>query len=232
MDYTYLIGVLYSLFFWIFLFFINSNNRKNILLTSLVCAPAGPLSEFWNLKDYWSPTYLFKIAIGQWVFGIEDYLFAFAFSGICYGIYILITKQIGSYVEKKYTWFVSVKLMIIGIIFFVLMFMLTNYLKMNSVYAIVTILFLLSIIIFILHPITFLPSLVTGFIMAAYMFFAYWVFYFRLFPHLINDWWNHEFLSGLYILNIPVEEIIWSFVSGLFIGPTITYCMVGENTSV
>ncbi len=40
-----------------------------------------------------------------------------------------------------------------------------------------------------------------------------------IYPRIISDWWYLQNLSGVLFLGIPLEEIIWFGLFGLFFGP-------------
>jgi hypothetical protein len=45
-----------------------------------------------------------------------------------------------------------------------------------------------------------------------------------LFPGIVQAFWKVESLWGPLVLGIPVEEVAWAFVTGLFAGPLYRLC--------
>ncbi len=72
---------------WVILFILVPRIRVVMLWTGLLFTPAVPISEYWQLKDYWQPIYLINLGTANWRFGLEDCLLAFTFAGISGGIF-------------------------------------------------------------------------------------------------------------------------------------------------
>ena len=85
--YVYAIGLLFFLAVWLGMYIFVPKSRKAILWSSIAWGNAGPISEYWHLKDYWNPVYMLRLEVGKWIFGIEDYLLAFAYGGLAAGIF-------------------------------------------------------------------------------------------------------------------------------------------------
>jgi hypothetical protein len=49
-----------------------------------------------------------------------------------------------------------------------------------------------------------------------------------IFPGWIENSWNFNMISGLTILRVPFEDLIWFFLAGLFIGPLYEYWQEGR----
>jgi hypothetical protein len=76
-------------------YLLAARSRPVTLSGAIACAPAGPLSELWHLRDYWHPERLIDLRLGPWVFGVEDLLFAAAFGGLCAGIFDILARRAG-----------------------------------------------------------------------------------------------------------------------------------------
>ena len=50
-----------------------------------------------------------------------------------------------------------------------------------------------------------------------FLFYKIWI---ALYPNIIQHWWKLENISGILILGVPLEEIIWGFSWGI-VGGTI-----------
>ncbi len=198
--------------------------RNVILWSSLACGPAGPISEYWHKVDYWHPDLIIAIHIGSWTFGLEDYLFAFAFGGICTGIFELVIRRICKagdikYSLKSFITFLGVmlsSLMLMGV--FSLLF------HLNSLLGISISFILITGFIFYRRSTFLFPGLITAFLMLCLMWLFYWGFFLSLYPDIIGKWWFGNALSGITIAKVPIEELIWAGSAGLFIGPAVRYC--------
>jgi hypothetical protein len=193
--------------------------------SSLACGPAGPISEYWHRADYWRPDLLLAINIGNWTFGLEDYLFAFAFGGICTGIFDLLMRRIWQTEDIKFNFESFIRLL--GIVLFSLMLMgaLSWLLHLNSLPAISISFILIAGFIFYKRTIFIFPGLITVLIMMFFMWLFYWAFFLRLYPDVIARWWLRNALSGITLAKVPIEELIWAASAGLFIGPAVRYSL-------
>ena len=219
MKFTYLLGAFYFSVIWMVLFGLFPKERKVIFWSSVACGPAGPISEYWHRADYWRPELLLAVHIGNWTFGLEDFLFAFAFGGICTGIFDLLMRRIWQAEEIRFNLEGFIKLLAIVLFSLMLMGVLSWIFHLNSLPAISLSFILLAGFIFYRRPILLLPGLVAALLMMFFMWFFYWAFFLRLYPDIIGRWWISNALSGITLAKVPIEELIWAASAGLFIGP-------------
>ncbi len=199
--------------------------RNVILWSSFACGPAGPISEYWHRADYWRPDLILAIHIGNWTFGLEDYLFAFAFGGICAGIFDLLMTRIWQAEDIRFNLRGFIKLLAIVLFSLILMGALSWLFHLNSLPAISISFILIAGGIFSRRSAFLLPGLVSALLMMFFMWLFYWGFFLRLYPDLIGRWWLSNALSGITIAKVPIEELIWSASAGLFIGPAVRYSL-------
>ena len=223
--YNYGIGALFFLGIWFVLFTFVRKSRKPMLWSSLALGHAGPISEYWHLKDYWSPTYMLKIHIDTWVFGIEDYLFAFAFAGLCAGIFDLMARKLGQKELARFDPKGFIRLMLLGLACLLAMSALVVFLRLNSLHAIVLAFLVSAAVIMVLRHKWIVPAIQTAFIAAAAMWIFYAGFFLRLFPGIAGEWWNVDALSGMTFTGVTIEEMVWAWAAALFAGPALRYCM-------
>ena len=221
----YAIGVIFSLGIWCILFALLPKSRNPIIWSSFACGGAGPISQYWHIKDYWNPSYLIKIQIGDWIFGIEDYIFAFAFGGLCTGVFDFFIRRTGEEELKKFDIRGYIKYLLLCALCFFSMVALISSFGLNSLHASLIAFLVFSLFIFIQLPGLVLPAVKTSIVLGSYMWVSYWGFYFRLYPDLVEQWWKSTALIGIYLGGVPIEEIIWASIASLFIGPALRYCM-------
>jgi hypothetical protein len=218
-SYAYLIGTLIFGFVWLTLFFVRKDTRKEMLLVSLFIGILAPLWAPWFFRDYWNPLY-------AWFFGIEDFLYGFFAGGIVSVIYeIIFGRRLSKRRTLAYLWtyIFGILLFIAAIVFGVLWHIYTNAIySAFSAYAVFT----LGLLWFRRDLI--LNAFISGFLFVAVTFVFYTLFTF-LFPGIIQAWWQLEYLSGLYILGIPIEELVWAFGMGFAGGPLYEF-IVGRRT--
>jgi len=224
--YTFAIGVSFFVIVWSLMLLFAPKSRKPMLWASLGCGTAGPVSEYWHRQDYWHPTYMYSIEIGNWVFGIEDYVFAFVFGGICAGTFDLILRGVHS--EHRTVidiWGGYFRLTNFGLVCLAALFLLIDGIGSNSLYAISLVFLICTIYVLIKKPEWLPATLMSSVIVATLMWIFYWGFFLQLFPNLVGEWWRPEALSGIALLGVPIEEILWAWAGALFGGPVLHYFM-------
>jgi len=222
--YVYVIGSLFFLAVWLGMYIFVPKSRKAILWSSIAWGNAGPISEYWHLKDYWNPVYMLKLEVGIWTFGIEDYLFAFAYGGLAAGIFDILARGSGEKEFKRFYLLGFIKLLLVVICCLFAMGGMTAFLNFNSLHAIVLTLFAGGMFIIISRPRWTLAAIQTGIVSAIFMWIFYWGFYLRLFPHVVDKWWYQEALIGISFGGVPIEELLWASTA-FFVGPVFRYCL-------
>ena len=81
---------------------------------------------------------------------------------------------------------------------------------------------LLALLIYYFRRDLFIDGLMSGIFLAITMFLAYLIFLY-IFPNAIQKWWFLNNISGILILGIPLEELLWAFSLGLVAGPTYEF---------
>jgi hypothetical protein len=223
---TFLLGALFFTVIWIAFFRLFPKGRTVIFWSSLAWGPAGPISEYWHRADYWHPELIFAVHIGNWTFGLEDFLFAFAFSGICTGIFDLLIRRIWQAEDVTFNLKGFTKLLSIVLLCLMLMGVLSWIFHLNSLPAICISFILLAGYIFYRRSMLLLPGLFTALLIMFFMWLFYWAFFLRFYPDIIGRFWMSNALSGITLAKVPIEELIWAASAGLFIGPAARYSFI------
>jgi len=220
----YLIGDLALLTIWLILFLWRRDVRKEMLIISLIFGLVGLIVDPIYSADWWFPK-----TIGNMMPGIESFLFGFSTAGVASVIYEEIFRKklkIKKTTEKKEArknWRI-LKLGVLGLFLFFFSFFVLN---LNSFYASFPAILIPSLIIWIKRKDLILNSLISGFLIMM----ASLVFYIvpeLIYPGWIAHTWNFEMLSGITILKVPLEDLIWFFLAGLIIGPFYEYWQEGK----
>jgi hypothetical protein len=230
-KFTYLLGAFYFSVIWMVLFGLFPKERKVIFWSSLACGPAGPISEYWHRADYWRPDLIIAIHFGNWTFGLEDYLFAFVFGGICTGIFDLLMRRIWQAEDIRFNFKGFIKLLSIVLFSLMLMGAQSWLFHLNSLPAISISFILIAGTIFYRRSTFLFPGLATGLLMMFFMWLFYWCFFLRLYPDVIDRWWLSNALSGITLAKVPLEELIWAGSAGLFIGPAVRFSLLTSKCS-
>lgn len=232
--------IMATIFFiiWIILFIFLPKCRAAILWTSIMLGMAGPVAEYWLIPSYWRPDYQigltlgnwtfgfedFLITFGNWTFGFEDFLITFAVAGISAGVFENTALKNDFPELPPFKGIILLRIFAICAAGFFLMIILASILKLTPIHAL-----FISVII----PTTLMLygkwKTVKLIIPIALLFgFLFWLFYllfmFPLFPGLIQALWNLYPTFGIMVLGVPIEEILWAFITPLFAGPVYRIC--------
>lgn len=209
-TYAYLIGDLLLGFFWLFLYLFRKDLRHELLITSFVFGVCGPLSEIIYLRDYWKPELLFGNSIG-----VEDFLFGFFIGGIACVLYKEIFHKF--FLKRKdkhnWLWFVPASVVISIVILGGLI-----TLGVNSIYASIFLFGIISLFI-IFYRTDLTAEALGGGVSMLILIILFYSLFIQIFPDVFNRWWMLKNLTGVFIFDIPVEELWWAFAFGTMAGP-------------
>lgn len=210
--YEWLFFSLILLGIWFVIFSSRSLIRREMLWASLLTMPLG-LTEPLFVPEYWNPPSLFDLA-ARTGFDIESLIFSFAIGGIVTVLYEAIFdvrhRKMGEK-EMHHRRHMLHRLAIISPIFaFIPLHFLTN---LNPIYS-------TSIASLVGGVLTLLcrPDLKRKILISALLFLGlYFLFFLSIitfYPYFVN-YWNLPTLSGLLVLGVPVEELMFAFTFGL-----------------
>ncbi len=208
-EYAYLIGDLILAIAWLYLYLSRKDLRHQQMLVSVGCAPLA-LSQYFFYQDYWRPEYLISFHLGQSVFGIEDFFFAFFIGGIGSVLYeVLFHKRHKCGKPRtKAAWFVVCMVAVLFCVFFKL--------GLVTIWANTLSLIIGATVMVLIDRDLRMDCVVS----AACMFFfivGLYEVWLWLFPDLIARFWVGSDLSGIGLLGIPIEELTWFTSWALFV---------------
>lgn len=214
MQYAWFIWSIILLFIWFVVYFSlkNKQSRKEMLYVSLITAFFG-LTEPIFVPKYWNPPSLFNLAQNTG-FDIESLLFSFGIGGVAVVVYELFfksrhkTMSIHEMHKKRHRYHLFA--IFSAPVIFILLFSFTT---LNPIYS--TIFALLGGGIFTWYC---RPDLKRKMIFSAFLFLFLYFVYFQslilIFPGYVENVWNLGAISGILILGIPLEELIFAFSFG------------------
>jgi len=214
-KYGYLAFTLAWLVPWLFFYWRRKDLRKEMIAMSFLIAVLGLFSEYlWWTKDWWHPQTITGTTIG-----LEDALLGFGSGGIAAVFYEeVFKKRIYKYRSKGHT----KGMVLLVVTFFLAMSGLFYFFHLTS-FATTTISFILvSAIVIFLRKDLFLDAIFTGFCAALGAIPIYLLLQY-LSPGFIEHTWTWSSLSGIRFLGIPIEDIIFYFLGGIFISPLYLY---------
>lgn len=213
----YLLGSLFLLTVWLLIFISQKKLRKEMLLASILVTPAA-LSEVFFVPGYWLPD-----TIGNPKLSVEDFIFTFAVGGIVAVVYELFMK--GKVKHQRLCncfsgRFLQGLILGVGVIAIFLAYTLLNINFMYATY--------IGIIVNVILMAITRPDLVKKVLYSGLLFGLFYFLFFSIFDFFIPDFikhWNLNNLSGVILLGVPIEEIIWAFGIGAFLGPIYEYLL-------
>lgn len=210
-KYLYLLLSLYTLAWWLIMYWKRPDLRRALWRTSIAGALAGPVAEVWYFPDYWQPLTL----IGPGKIFIEDFIVGFGIVGMSVGIYDLFfrMKNENGFPSRKKEFLL---MFLVGV---VVMVGGNNVIGWNSVIVSEAAFLLFAAWILIRRPDLLKASLMTGALLTIIMFPIYVILFSWISPHYWDDIWLLAGTSlGKEILHIPLTELIWYFTWGCFGG--------------
>lgn len=215
--YTYLLMNLLLLIVWLFLFAWRKDTRKEMLVMSIIFALAGPMADFIYTQDWWRPLTLTGTRVG-----IEAILFGFVIGGISSVLYETIFKKKVNSARSKNNKRENFNLfLILGIVaalflsgFFIL--------KLNSLLSTILALVISIMIIYIKRRDLIINSVISGLLTVIVAWCVYAVLEI-LTPGWIKSFWYFKNIPDIVLYNMPIDDLLWYFLTGSFIGPLYEY---------
>lgn len=210
--FAYLVGDGISAIFWLTLFLLRRDLRKQQLFTSCFLALLAPLADFlWFYHDYWRPEYIISFKVGQVVLGIESPLTAFLIGGIAAVLYEAVFR-------KRHLFGKPRSLMTATMIFFALVIMATLIkMGLNSIWASSSALISTTALALLIDKDLLKDAILSGILMSLLIIIFYLV-WLTIYPEAIQRFWLAEALSGIKLWKIPIEEIVWFCAAGMSVG--------------
>jgi len=183
-----------------------------MLFLSILFGVGGLAAERIYTSDWWRP-----LTITHTTVGIEDFLFGFWVAGIAAVIYEEIFKKriYKRKIKQERPFFhIGLYCVLLLVIFHSSFF----FFKINSFYSSIVGFVPLTIVIWIKRKDLIWDSLATGFLILFIGFLWFWIPEFFT-PGWVKNYWLLNNLSGIIILKAPLEDLVWGFIAGMFIGP-------------
>jgi hypothetical protein len=198
---------------WLILFIWQKSARKEMLKTSLLTMLLG-FSEPLFVPEYWLPRSLFNLA-ARTGFDLESFIFSFALGGIAVILYEVITKVEHRKIPKqqisaKRIWWHRVLIFLSPAVFVALLL----GTSINPIYPTIIGLLLGGITTLFCRPDLWQKVLVGGLLFFAF-YFVFFLAMVLFYPHFVEETWNMTQLSGILVLGVPLEELVFGFAVGL-----------------
>ncbi len=233
---AYFVGSLFFILTWAILYWRAPQSRSAVLWASITFLPIGPLLESIYIVDYWQPDHWWYLDIGP-MFGLgplrislEDFIFTFTCSGMCAGFFDIVHRrqnhrEITGITLASYGRLLGAGGICLAVIWISWRIGLaTHTVWLHSVNAHV-IGCLLALPFVVIRRTWAISTLTAAFGGAAFMLIFYVLYYVPIYPDIFERWWLLQNLSGIRIFGVVAEEVYWMFVTVLFLGPVVRFCM-------
>jgi hypothetical protein len=223
-KYAYLLANFLMAGVWLFLYFKRKDLRHEIFAMSFLSWVWIGIA-FLPFVNYiadtvWVPDTIFQIHKGVC---IEDAMYTFFFGGIAAVLYeeVLGKKHLKRYRKKNN----FIHFVLFPIVLFVVTFIGIYIFKMNFFYTTYLGFLISALIIFFLRRDVFWHAILSGVFLSLLYFIVIAFIFLPLFPGVVQRWYQLSHLSNVFVAGVPIEEILWAFSFGLFMGPCYEFIL-------
>jgi len=203
--YAYLVGCGILAIFWTTIYLKRGDLRKEILWASFAGMPFGVL-DYLLVPRCWHPDSLFNL-INRFGMGIESFLFLFFMSGLCSVIYEFVFRKKIEKTNKHGSHVLALVAPLAAFFAFAIFF------PGEAIYVFIAAGIIGTFFIVLARRDLLLKAIFSGVLFAIFYGFVFFLVV-RLFPELVQNFYNLENMAGIFIAGVPLEEIL----AGLFVG--------------
>lgn len=214
--YFYFIWATIFFILWLCVFLMRKDTRREMLVISGIFGIGGILADQTNTQDWWHPLTITGTRVG-----FEAFLIGFSIAGIAAVIYELVYRKRLKNIRRAVS---APSHPIFFILSFALVYLSLFYiLRIGSFYSVVLTYSCFALYMIIMRRDLILDSFASGILMLLVGSSLYW-FLFLLYPTYVKDFWylGQHWWTNLF-LGIPIEEYLWFFLTGSYIGPLYEY---------
>lgn len=213
---------------WLVIFYAFPQHRKTMWMVSLATTPFG-LTEPLFVPEYWNPPTLFDLA-QRTGFDLESLIFSFGIGGVGSVLYSVITHHNDIAVPESQKRLPlhhhHYKALASPFIAFALLY----FLPWNPIYPSIV-----AMAVGAIATILCRPDLKTKTWVGGVLFFAYYFVFFLALeassPGYVQQVWRLSDISGIMLLGIPLEELLFALAFGLYWSGVYEHLMWRKITS-
>jgi len=206
-HYSYLVRVLIFGVAWLACYFLGKSYRAEIRWGTLISAPMA-LTSILFVPQYWTPPSLFDLDQRIRV-GIEDVLWAAAVGGIASAVAEILLKERLSALRKGVRKRHFVPFVVVVVVFIVLQLLHPGKTIYNTIIA-----FAIGAAVIAVLRSDLIPTMLAGALSFALLYFALFLIFLFFYPGFIERYYNIPNLVGIYILGVPIEELLFAGTGG------------------
>lgn len=210
MHYAWLIWSLLALIPWGIIYFslCNREKKREMLVVSFWTSLIG-FTEVFFVPLYWSPPSLFDLAL-RTGFDIESFIFSFAIGGIAVVAYDAIfrvsDRKVLSHEKHSPRHRYHLLALVSAPVIFVTLFSISS---LNPIYSAIIAMVVGGIATWYCRPDLKNKMFASALIFLG-IYFVYFLTLIVLYPDFVEQVWNLKALSGILILGIPLEELLFA----------------------
>lgn len=195
---------------WLAVFLLKPASRREMLRVSLWTMPFG-LTEPLFVPEYWNPPSLFNLA-QRTGFDIESLIFCFAVGGIAAVLYEALFpiqhQRMRKHSERTHRFHLLSVFAPVPI--FLLLWFLTG---INPIYT-ASIAMLGGGIATVLCRPDLMKKVAVGGLLFLGLYFLFFLLFTLAYPGIVQQVWNLGAISGILLLGVPLEELLFAFTFG------------------
>lgn len=203
--YAYLIGCGILAIFWFLIYLKRKDLRQEMLWASFAGMPFGVL-DYFLVPRYWHPDSLFGL-IDKFGMGIESFLFLFFMSGLCSVVYEFVFRKKIKRANGHGNHVLALVTPLAAFFAFAVFF------PDEVIYVFIAAGIIGTFFIVLARRDLLLKAIFSGVLFAIFYGFVFFLVV-RLFPELVQSFYNLENMAGIFIAGVPLEEVL----AGLFVG--------------
>jgi len=206
-HFSYLVGALLFDAAWLACYLIGRRYRPQIIWGTVVTAPLA-LTSFLFVPQYWTPPSLFNLD-ARFRVGIEDFLWAGAVGGIASVVGEIVLKERLAARRKQrrkkhYTPF------IVMVVVFLICW--ARYPQKNIYNTAIAFLACALVVAFLRSDL--IPTMLIGATAFTILYFLLFVYFLWLFHGFIDHYYTLSNISGIRLLGVPIEELMFASTGG------------------
>jgi hypothetical protein len=206
-HYSYLAGALIFDAAWLACYLLGKKYRAEIRWGTLISAPLA-LTSILFIPQYWSPPSLFDLDTKIKV-GIEDFLWAAAVGGIASVMAEILLKERLSSLRKVRRKRHFAPFVVVIVLFIALELWHRDKTIYNCIIA-----FAIGAIVIVVLRSDLIPTMLTGALSFTALYFVLFLIVLVPYPEFVTRFYNIPHLLGIYVLKVPIEELLFAGTGG------------------
>ena len=206
-HFSYLVGTLFFFMAWMLCLLVGTRYRRQSLWGSVVSAPFA-LTSILFIPQYWTPPSLLNLD-ARYKVGIEDFLWAAAVGGIASVIGEMVLEERLTRTRKETHKKYFAPFLLLGILLVILQLWHPG----KTIYNMIAALSVCALVILLLRP-DLCPVQAVGALTFTVLYWMLFELLLRLYPNFIAQFYTVKNLLGIYVLGVPVEELLFAASGG------------------